>query len=157
MTMFEDFIVKTKTVMGIAGKKANQMFSVTRLSIKLAELKSEMKEQLVRLGKMAYLCEKNGYDKGKYAKKSEKIIAQVDKIREKIKKLRSTIKSTKHKIVCKSCGKEDCDDEAFFCEKCGSELVCDCDSNCKCNDDDDECSCGDECKCDKEDVEIKDD
>ena len=61
MGVFEDILVKARGAVDALGEKAGQFVDVSKLNIKHAELKADLKKEFESLGKMIYNCEKKSY------------------------------------------------------------------------------------------------
>lgn len=118
MGVFEDIFVKAKVALGALGEKAGQFVDVSKLNIKLAELKSDLKSEYETLGKTVYNSKKDGISKDNEINLS---IAQIDNVSIQIEELKKQIASTKNQIICKSCGSQN-DVGASYCAKCGAVL-----------------------------------
>ncbi len=118
MGVFEDIFVKAKVAVDALGEKAGQFVDVSKLNIKLAELKADLRTEFENLGKTAYHSEKNGADLKESIKSG---IAQIDNISLQIEELKKQIASMKNKILCKSCGNQN-EEDSSYCAKCGESL-----------------------------------
>ena len=58
MGVFEDIFVKAKGAVDAIGEKAGQYVGVSKLNIRLAELKNDLKNEYENLGKIVYKCNK---------------------------------------------------------------------------------------------------
>ncbi len=118
MGVFEDILVKARGAVDALGEKAGQFVDVSKLNIKHAELKADLKKEFESLGKMIYNCEKNHIDS---ASECSNFISRIDGIYTQIKELKDQIATMKNKIICKSCNTFN-STGASFCSKCGKSL-----------------------------------
>ncbi len=118
MGVFEDIFVKAKVAVDALGEKAGQFVDVSKLNIKLAELKSDLKAEFENLGKTVYHSEKNDSDIESEIRSG---IAQIDNLNLQIEELKKQIASMKNKILCKSCGSQN-EEGSSYCTKCGESL-----------------------------------
>ncbi len=118
MGMFEDIFVKAKGAVDAIGEKAGQYVDVSKLNIRLMELKSDLKSEYENLGKTVYNCNKNGEDGTSEINVS---VAQIDNISLRIEELKKQIATLKNKVLCKSCEHLN-EQDSVFCAKCGQKL-----------------------------------
>lgn len=118
MGVFEDIFVKAKGAVDAIGEKAGQYVDVSKLNIRLMELKSDLKNEYENLGKTVYKCAKEGAD-GK--SEVNVIVAQIDNINLRIEDLKKQIATLKNRVLCKSCEHLN-EQDAVFCAKCGQKL-----------------------------------
>lgn len=119
MGVFEDIFVKAKVAVDALGEKAGQFVDVSKLNIKLAELKSDLRAEFENLGKTVYHSEKNDTDANSEIKSG---IAQIDNLSLQIEELKNQIASMKNKVLCKSCGSQN-EEGSSYCAKCGESLM----------------------------------
>lgn len=119
MGVFEDIFVKAKAAAGALGEKAGQYVDVSKLNIKLAEFKNDLKSEFENLGKIVYESEKNDVENRAGINAS---IAQIDNITLQIEETKKQIASIKNKILCKSCGSQN-EVNSIYCAKCGEKLT----------------------------------
>ncbi len=119
MGVFEDIFVKAKAAADAITEKAGQYVDVSKLNIKLAELKGDLKSEFEILGKTVYELRKNGSDSKAGIDSS---IAQIENITIQIEELKKQIAAIKNKVICKACGHQN-DMEALYCAKCGEKLI----------------------------------
>ncbi len=119
MGVFEDIFVKAKGAVDAIGEKAGQYVDVSKLNIRLMELKSDLKDEYENLGKTVYKCAKDGAD-GK--SEVNVIVAQIDNINLRIEDLKKQIATLKNRVICKSCEHLN-EQDAVFCAKCGQKLA----------------------------------
>lgn len=120
MGVLEDFFVKAKVAVDTLGEKAGQLVDVSKLNIKMAELKNDMKNEYANLGKAVY--------KAKKEHKEDDVtinyeVAQIDNLSLQIEELKKQIATMKNKVLCKSCGQPN-EIGSCYCAKCGGELSC---------------------------------
>ena len=118
MKTFEEFISKAKGAVDVLGEKAGQFMDVSKLNLKLLELKSELKSELENLGKIVYECT------------DEKILDNIEvknqvntikTLKEEIENLKTQIAFAKNKLLCKACGSYN-EIKSSYCANCGTKL-----------------------------------
>ena len=118
MGVLEDIFVKAKAAAGVLGEKAGQYVDVSKLNIKLAEFKSDLKSEFENLGKIVYQSEKNEVENRAGINAG---IAQIDNITLQIEELKKQIASIKNKVLCNACGSQN-EIDSVYCAKCGEKL-----------------------------------
>ena len=118
MGVFEDIFVKAKGAVDALGEKAGQFVDVSKLNIKMAELKSDLKNEYEALGKTVYTCEKNHIDS---ASEVTNASLRIDSIYMQIEELKKQVAKMKNKVLCKECGNANNVNDSY-CGKCGKEL-----------------------------------
>lgn len=118
MGVFEDIFVKAKGAVDALGEKAGQFVDVSKLNIKMAELKSDLKNEYEALGKTVYNCEKNHIDN---ASEVTNASLRIDSIYMQIEELKKQVAKMKNKVLCKECGNANNVNDSY-CGKCGKEL-----------------------------------
>lgn len=119
MGVFEDIFVKAKVAVDALGEKAGQFVDVSKLNIKLAELKADLRAEFENLGKTMYHSDKNDTDASLEIRSG---IAQIDNLSLQIEELKNQIASMKNKVLCKSCGSQN-EEGSSYCTKCGGILT----------------------------------
>ncbi|MDO4199815.1 MAG: zinc ribbon domain-containing protein [Clostridia bacterium] len=118
MGVLEDFFVKAKVAVDALGEKAGQIVDVSKLNIKMAELKNDMKNEYVNLGKAVYKAKKENTDDDATINYE---IAQIDNLTLQIEELKKQIAAMQNKVLCKSCGQPN-EVGSHYCAKCGEDL-----------------------------------
>ena len=118
MGVFEDIFVKAKGAVDALGEKAGQFVDVSKLNIKMAELRSDLKNEYEALGKTVYNCEKNHIDS---ASEITNASLRIDSIYMQIEELKKQVAKMKNKVLCKECGNANNVNDSY-CVKCGKEL-----------------------------------
>lgn len=118
MGILEDFFVKAKVAVDTLGEKAGQLVDVSKLNIKMAELKNDMKNEYANLGKAVYKAKKEQIDDDVTINYE---VAQIDNLNLQIEELKKQIATMKNKILCKTCGQPN-ETGSVYCSKCGGEL-----------------------------------
>ena len=119
MGVLEDFFVKAKAAVDTLGEKASQLVDVSKLNIRMAELKNDMKNEYVNLGKAVYKARKENMEDDVTVNYE---VAQIDNLNLQIEELKKQIATMKNKILCKTCGQPN-ETGARYCSKCGGELL----------------------------------
>ena len=120
MGVWEDFFVKAKVAVDTLGEKAGQFVDVSKLNIKMAELKNDMKNEYETLGKAVYRAKKEQIEDDVTINYE---IAQIDNLSLQIEELKKQIAAMKNKVLCQSCGQPN-EIGSCYCAKCGEELSC---------------------------------
>lgn len=118
MKPFEEFISRAKGAVDVIGEKAGQLVDVSKLNLKLIELKSELKSEFEELGRIVYDSNEEKITG------NQKITTQIQTIKQltqDIEKLKTQIAFAKNKVLCKSCGHHN-EIESSYCAKCGGIL-----------------------------------
>lgn len=102
----------------VAGKKANELASATRLNLQIFDLNTECEVLYKEIGRMVY-----DLHRGVEVSNDEmdEKIAAVDVKQEKIMALREELAGMKTIVVCPHCGKT-CSREDAYCSGCGGAL-----------------------------------
>ncbi|WP_125116372.1 hypothetical protein [Agathobaculum sp. Marseille-P7918] len=102
----------------VAGKKANELASATRLNLQIFDLNTECEVLYKEIGRMVY-----DLHRGVEVSNDEmdEKIAAVDAKQEKITALREELAGMKTIVVCPHCGKT-CSREDAYCSGCGGAL-----------------------------------
>ena len=120
MKSLEEFISRAKGAVDVIGEKAGQFVDVSRLNVKLLEVKSQIKSELEELGKIAY----ESYSEEEGIENKPEILAQIKCLKvlyEKSEKIKLQIAFMKNKILCKTCGFNN-EVGSLYCAKCGENL-----------------------------------
>ena len=118
MGVLEDFFVKAKVAVDTLGEKAGQLVDVSKLNIKMAELKNDMKNEYANLGKAIYKSKKEQVDDDVTVNYE---VAQIDNLNLQIEELKKQIATMKNKVLCNACGQPN-ETGSLYCSKCGGEL-----------------------------------
>lgn len=118
MGVLEDFFVKAKVAVDAIGEKAGQIVDVSKLNIRMAELKSDMKNEYEALGKAVYKAKKENIEDEVTVNYE---IAQIDNLSMQIEELKKQIATMKNKVLCESCGEPN-EIDACYCSKCGEHI-----------------------------------
>lgn len=118
MGVLEDFFVKAKTAVGNIGEKAGQFVDVSKLNIRMAELKSDLRNEYENLGKSVYKSKKEQIEDPAAV---NYMIAQIDNLCIQIDELRKQIAAMKNKVLCKFCDQPN-ETGSSYCAKCGKKI-----------------------------------
>ena len=114
MAIIDDVVDTAKTAAGVVSKKAVEIYDISKLKLKLANLKSDINK--------AY----QAYGKAIYKEKSEAEIAvlkmEIDDLLEEFEQLKALILESRNQCACPTCGKIVSKDD-FFCSACGTSLI----------------------------------
>ena len=120
MRSLEDFISRAKGAVDVIGEKAGQFVDVSRLNVKLLEIKSQIKSELEELGRISY----ESYIGKEEIESRPEFATQIEYLKElynKLEKIKLQIAFMKNKILCKSCGFNN-EVGSLYCAKCGENL-----------------------------------
>ena len=118
MKTFEEFISKAKGAVDVIGEKAGQFMDVSKLNLKLLELKSELKSELENLGKIVYECTDEKILDNLEVKNQ---VNSIKTLKEEIENLKTQIAFAKNKLLCKACGSYN-EIKSSYCANCGNKL-----------------------------------
>ena len=118
MGVLEDVFVKAKATFDAIGEKAGQIVDVSKLNIRMVELKSDMKNEYETLGKVVYKAKKENVEDDVTINYE---IAQIDNLNMQIEELKKQIATMKNKVLCTSCGEPN-EIGAHYCSKCGDQI-----------------------------------
>lgn len=102
----------------VAGKKASELASATRLNLQIFDLNTECEALYKEIGKMVYDLHRGAEISND---EMDEKIAAVDAKQEKIAALREELAEMRSVVVCPHCGKA-CGREDSFCSGCGGAL-----------------------------------
>lgn len=118
MKPFEELISRAKGAVDVIGEKAGQFVDVSKLNLKLIELKSSLRGEFEGLGKIVYECNDEKMMENQQIKTQIQVIKQLS---QEIENLKTQIAFAKNKILCKSCGHHN-EINSSYCAKCGENL-----------------------------------
>ena len=118
MSFFDEFLSTTKSVASTAGKKGDEAVKFSKLKLKVAQLKSEIKDKYTKLGETIYAMAKAGE---KNTEEFDLIVEEIDILYAKLDEAKAALDELKQLITCPSCGEKTKNDN-FFCPKCGTKL-----------------------------------
>lgn len=102
----------------VAGKKAGELATATRLNLQIFDLNTECEVLYKEIGRQIYELHR-GVEPDNDVMDNR--IAQIDDKQEKVAALREELASLKSVAVCPHCGKH-CSKEDAFCAGCGGAL-----------------------------------
>ncbi len=117
MGFFENTAEKAKEVFEETGKVANEVLETQKLKFKRSSIESEIRTNLEKLGKYAYLSKMKG---GDFSEQSEQLCEEIKALIEEEKAIDLELAERKGKKLC-SCGAYNIKD-AKFCNECGKEI-----------------------------------
>ncbi len=118
MGVLEEFFVKAKVAVDAIGEKAGKIVDVSKLNVKMAELKSSLKSEYERLGKVVYNSRRDNVPDESNINYE---VAQIANLSLQIEELKKQIASVKNKVLCKSCG-QPTELGSKFCSSCGEKI-----------------------------------
>ncbi len=110
---FDDLIYDTKKTIDKVANKASEAVDYSKIQLERAQLRSLLKENYAKLGKLAYQMHTSDSNE---SSKMKLIISDIEKLEDKLSK--TVVKRAK---ICKFClTKNPAENE--FCSKCGEML-----------------------------------
>lgn len=110
-----EFAVKTANS---AGKKANEMFNVSKHNLAIFDLNTEVDTLYKEIGKMIYQSHCN---EDTSAEELQEKLEELDGKMQEIEDLRAKIDELRDTKECKSCGTK-MEKDAQFCKNCGAKM-----------------------------------
>lgn len=108
-----------KKTAGKVSKKATELASVTKYSVKIKAKEADLNEKFEELGKLFYAFQKNGKDETE--KLLNDCLSEIDAIGAEIATMKQKIAKAKGEISCPSCG-EYASPSKEACPKCKAPL-----------------------------------
>ncbi len=99
-------------------KKSGDIYSITKMSLQMSKVKSEIDDCYKKIGKMFYASYRGDTASGDEA---ELLCKKIDELMEEIEVISNQIAEIKDVAVCKNCGAE-VKKESPYCAKCGEEI-----------------------------------
>ena len=118
MTTVEDVINKAKGLADAAGKKTEELVSLTKLKVESADTQKALSEQLEAVGRMVYAA----YQRGEETREELlEPLQAIDALEQKAASILDKIDELRRTKHCSACGKNNAQDAAF-CQNCGAKL-----------------------------------
>ncbi|MBR5535892.1 MAG: zinc ribbon domain-containing protein [Clostridia bacterium] len=118
MAFLDELREKATDVFQIAGKKANETYSVTKIKVLIADKQSALRILYRELGEIVY---ENAKKEESDMEAVEDKVAEIDLVLEGIEELKKQERMMKNQTLCPECGAA-VDEKAKFCPECGSEM-----------------------------------
>ena len=118
MDFFNAIAEKTRSFAGSASKKTGNAVEVSKASIKLSQLESQLRKTFERIGTLVYEESQGFADNSDL---TEICIREASSLQVEIRELQDKIKELKAKKICPQCGRENPSDKSY-CEGCGTKL-----------------------------------
>ena len=118
MAFFNTLAEKTRSFAGSAGKKTETAMEISKATLRISQLESQLKKTFERIGTLVYEESQGFCDNSDL---TEICIREAYSIEREIDELNAKVKSLKEKKICPSCGRENPSDKNY-CESCGSKL-----------------------------------
>lgn len=118
MTTVEDVINKAKGLADAAGKKTEELVSLTKLKIESADTQKAISEQLEAIGRAVYAAYQRGEETREDLVESFRTL---DALEEKAASILDKMDELRRTKRCSACGKNNAQD-AVFCQNCGEKL-----------------------------------
>lgn len=117
-----EYVEKAKKILTATShkvlRKSSKIYSTTKLSLQVSNLKAEIDENYKKIGEIFYASYKGDSASGEEA---ELICKKIEELKEEIDTISAQISEIKDVDVCKNCGAEVSKDSAY-CAKCGEEI-----------------------------------
>ena len=118
MGFLDELVSTTKNVAATAGKKTDEAVKLSKLKIKKAQTKSDLKSKYEKLGELVYMMNK---DNQKDEEAYNAAIAEIDELAAKLDELDKQLDMLNGELTCEKCGAKTKNDNSF-CPKCGAKL-----------------------------------
>ncbi|BED92823.1 MAG: zinc ribbon domain-containing protein [Candidatus Paraimprobicoccus trichonymphae] len=119
MSLLDDILEKTKNAVDVVGERAEFFYDISKLKIKLSDLKGKLRKKFENLGRDFYFAKvNNNLDSLDF----ESQITEIRKLEKEIENLEQKTSKLKNKKICKNCGHNN-ENSAEFCSTCGKELI----------------------------------
>ena len=99
-------------------EKSGEVYSTTKLSLKISKLKGEIEKRYTKIGEIVYANYKGDEVSGEDV---ETLCTEIENIYENIDELSAEIAKIRDAVVCPVCGSE-IKKGSSFCAKCGAEI-----------------------------------
>ncbi len=119
MSIFDDAVFNARTAVDNVSKKAGKVIDISKLRIAAADLKSELSQKYMILGRICYEEEVNGKD---LKKSHDEIVEIIGELKSHLQSVNELIEAAKDNIKCENCGTYN-PKNALFCNKCGEKLA----------------------------------
>ena len=119
MSLFEDAMFNARTAMDRVGKKAGKVRDISKLRLAQSDIKGELSQKYMILGRISYEEQVNGRD---LSKSREEIIEKITELRNHLKSVNELIEQAKDNVKCENCGTFN-PRNALFCNKCGEKIA----------------------------------
>lgn len=118
MGFFDELLTTTKSVASTAGKKTDEAVKVSKLKVKKAQIKSDIKTKQEKLGALVYQMAKADEKDGEAF---DAAIADIDASYEAFIEINKQLDELAGTVTCEKCGAKTKNDNNF-CPKCGTKL-----------------------------------
>ncbi len=117
---FEAIAEKTKQLTGSGIRKADEMFSVSKLKLECIRIDNTIKTKYAELGKMMYNMVK---DDNADSEKISDAVMEIDRLYKKMAQVNEKIEEVKKIVTCPECGTKN-KFTSNYCSSCRHKLVC---------------------------------
>ena len=118
MGFLDELVSTTKNVAATAGKKTDEAVKLSKLKIKKAQTKSDIKSKYEKLGELVYMMNK---DNQKDEEAYDTAIADIDELIAKLDEIDKQLDLINGELTCEKCGAKTKNDNSY-CPKCGTKL-----------------------------------
>ena len=118
MGFFDELVTTTKSVASTAGKKTDEAVKVSKLKVKKAQIKSDIKTKQEKLGALVYQMAKADEKDGEAF---DAAIADIDASFDALLEIDKQLDELAGTVTCEKCGAKTKNDNNY-CPKCGTKL-----------------------------------
>lgn len=118
MSILDDVLVNAKSAAEVVGKKAENIYDISRLKFTANGLNNEIGKKMQELGQLAYTDLKDNESAPQAVKEK---IDEITGLYDELASVTRLISQTKNKQICAQCGRENLK-ESVYCNICGSKL-----------------------------------
>lgn len=118
MGFFDELLSTTKSVASTAGKKTDEAVKISKLKVKKAQIKSDIKTKQEKLGALVYQMAKVDEKDGEAF---DAAIAEIDAGYEALLEIEKQLDELAGTVTCVNCGAKTKNDNNY-CPKCGTKL-----------------------------------
>ena len=118
MGFFDELLTTTKSVASTAGKKTDEAVKISKLKVKKAQIKSDIKAKQEKLGALVYQMAKADEKDGEAF---DAAIAEIDAGYEALLEINKQLDELAGAVTCENCGAKTKNDNNY-CPKCGTKL-----------------------------------
>ncbi len=118
MAIFDEVVSRVKDMAETAGRKTGELVEISKIKIRIAELRREIAGAHEGLGRLIYDSRKSGED---VAEMVDACVDHIADLYEDLEELELKVMESKNAVRCNGCGALN-DNTAQFCNQCGTKL-----------------------------------
>lgn len=119
MGKFDELFIKAKELADAAGNKAQEMAELTKLRLQVAQLRSDLDANYLKMGEIVYELKKA---KTENEDLITMCIAEIDAQHEELEALEAKMNELKNEAKCPACMASN-PKNALYCSRCGTALT----------------------------------